>query len=239
MIISVHIPKTAGATLRASLSQAFGDRAYFDYVNNVTDPQPASLRTRAVLAMARLRHPFRPNDIELIHGHFKARKYDHLYPDATKVTFMRDPVERVVSHYRYWLRHPVPTHSVCRRLHDENWTLRDFARHPSSRNTQSVFFDGLDVSDFAFVGLQERFDACLPMFFEAIGMPPMTIPPRNVNEAKDVADRYPLEPELREEIEALNALDRALYDQAVVALEQKMRIAGTPGMGSGAPGLGK
>jgi hypothetical protein len=82
-IVSVHLPKTAGTTFRHMLQQAF-PALTLDY------GEP---------------HILAPH-IGCIHGHFFVEKYTGILPRARFIAWLRDPIERLVSQYHYWLRTP-------------------------------------------------------------------------------------------------------------------------------------
>lgn len=124
---------------RRILQKVYGDGLYIDYTGRPTDPEPPSLQARLTTFKNVVGRRPRLASRDCIHGHFKASKYDGRIPQATKVTWLRDPVERVVSHYNYWKRTPTSKHSVCRALHREGWSLLEFARHDSMRNLRAFF----------------------------------------------------------------------------------------------------
>ncbi len=218
MLLSVHVPKTAGSTLKAILRRVYGPNIHFDYQDQYgfVDPMPPTLgiRLRRSVKGLRYRRKLRPTD-RCIHGHFRARKYLADFPDHRLMTWLRDPVERVASHYDHWRRHPDLAHSVCRRLIRERLTLVQFAEIDMMRNLQSRYLDGLALDVFDFVGIQEQFDRMLPSLFEFLGAAPLAVRARNVSPAKAPAGRYPLDPDSRRTLKALNAEDCALYAAAI------------------------
>lgn len=222
MMISMHIPKTAGTSFRAHLIAIFGDDICFDYGSQYSfvDSTPPNLSMRAFRLLnhlrdsARMRMRQRPGD-RCIHGHFQADKYLDRYPDARYVTWLRDPVERVVSQYRHWKRRPDRGHSISCRLHREKLSLERFAELEAVRNLHTRYFGGMKVEDFYFVGIQERYEADLAAFYAKLEMEPKRIDARNVNPEKTTGGGYDLEPAVRSRLEELNDLDRRLYDSVL------------------------
>lgn len=89
-----------------------------------------------------------PASSMLLSGHFVADKYVGQFPDAAFVTFLRYPVNQVLSHFRH--------HVVHRGF---NGGLTEFCRNPAHNNLQSGYLRGVPLERFAFVGILE----CLPL----------------------------------------------------------------------------
>lgn len=228
MFISVHIPKTAGTAFRRHLEQIFGSRICYDYMSqyrfiDVYPPTlPMQLRRlwRRVRLQLRLRTTLSPDDL-CIHGHFQAIKYAPLFPDGQFLTWLRDPVERVVSHYHHWYRRPDQSHTIGRIVKARKPALLEFAKFDVMRNIQTRFLYGKSLQDFWFIGIQEHFDDMLPTLYSRFGVEYQGTIAKNVNPDKDNRKPYEIEPELWRQIDALNGLDRRLYEQArEIALAQ-------------------
>lgn len=217
MVISVHLPKTAGSTFRDTLAVVYGDDIFFDYgdQDQFVDGGRASLWARLVRFRRRIRFrkTLRPTD-RCIHGHFMATKYLAQFPDATYITWMRDPVERVASHYYHWLRKPDP--STAHLLQGRTVPLETFAELEIVRNLQAKYLDGVPLSRFAFVGVQEYFEPMLERLWPILNLPPVPPQTRNTNRAKAVGERYEIAPAVRAYVAELNARDYELYN-AVLA----------------------
>jgi hypothetical protein len=221
MILSVHMPKTAGTTFRQILVDIYGSSIFFDYHDQYSfvDPQKPSLTMRLgrMVRGGRFKQLRRkPSSHDLcIHGHFRASKYLAQYKDADLITWLRDPVERVASHYYHWLRHPDPYHSLSRQLHRENLSLEKFAALEPMRNLQFRYLDGVPIERFGFVGVQEQLEDMLPQLFTFLKVPPVAIKSKNVNQEKALHKRYDLSLETRNLLESLNQQDRMLYTYAL------------------------
>ncbi len=216
MLVSIHIPKTGGISFQGLLEALFGAHLVLDYGDKILLPnmwwrrlgRPVGVRAVPV-----------PADTACIHGHFLARKYDRKYPHALKVTWFRDPVERLISHYQFWLRKPDPDHPLLAQWGGTLPALSDFAAARPLRNVYSTYLDGVPLSQFAFVGITEQYERSLVLFHKLFASDEsLSIKPENVNEARGGA-RYEVEPQLRERICALNARDLRLYGDAVKKFE--------------------
>jgi len=157
-----------------------------------------------------------------IHGHFFADAFDELFPARRLVTWVRHPVERVVSNYHHFLRSPDLRDDCCRALLEHNLSLRDFAGLDWMRNEATRYLAGKDVADFAFVGIAEHFLESLHLFGATFRRPASLPPPRvNVNPERHTP-LYPISPEDFEFIVGLNAEDLAWYIRACARLEGSM-----------------
>ncbi len=76
LIVSLHMPKTAGNSFKVVLEEHFGDAMKSDYADYPMNVSPAVRHRQAVegcLATAKARADF--GDIRCIHGHFLPIKY--------------------------------------------------------------------------------------------------------------------------------------------------------------------
>jgi hypothetical protein len=133
----MHIPKTSGVAitggLRAVLApvravsgfdhSSFGSCRGFDSID-------ASIRSGIYDSPASL-----PADADLIVGHFALSTLLGAYPRAQRLTLLREPFSRLLSHWLYWRQH-----TDAELLHWGNWAdrvrlsrrpLADFLSDPS------------------------------------------------------------------------------------------------------------
>jgi hypothetical protein len=217
MLISVHLPKTAGSSFGTSLRDHFGDRLYGDYRDTPLNTPPFRRRVLAALRNAAIigrRFP----DVDCIHGHFLPIKYQLVR--ATRhvrfVTWLRDPVERLASHYHFWRRSYDPETSLPlhRRVVEENWSFDRFFRSPEMRNVYTQFLWGFPLSNFEFIGITEHYDEDFLFFTGAfLGT---SLSPHHVLASSDRADSvHVTDPRLRAEIEQVHHRDMALYRRAL------------------------
>ncbi|KQT53611.1 hypothetical protein ASG52_05730 [Methylobacterium sp. Leaf456] len=159
-IVFVHVPKCAGTSLRQGIAAAIGeDRIFLDYDNNPANPASAhridpegSARRFADGAAALLGR-------RIAYGHLHPAKYRAVWPEARWMTVLRDPIDRLISHYFFWKQdagfasHPIRDYVLRHEL-----SLIDFARLPFSRFfLHRTYFGGLQLQDFSFVGRAEDF----------------------------------------------------------------------------------
>ena len=161
MIVSLHLPKTAGSSFRGALQTHYGDHLALDYADKPLGVSAQAAQRHALSAGQLLKF----SDFEgviCVHGHFLACKYLHLAEqcDVDFVTWLREPIQRLYSHYCYW-REPVDEDSVTalrRQMLAEAWSFREFALHPQLRNLYSRFMWQVPLESFVFVGITENYE---------------------------------------------------------------------------------
>jgi len=221
MLISVHLPKTAGSSVLKALESHFGERLLRVHDRPI-NTAPGKRRLHAARAcLANAVRP--PRAIECIHGHFLPLKYLFLKwrAKARFVTWMRDPAQRLVSHYHYCHRmHRLGTPSrLQRRVVEEGWSLEQFCLCAELQNVYSQFLWGFPLRCFQFIGVVEHFEEDFQYFTHTFLNTSLPVCRENVN-AEKPAGAYAIDPDLRQRIERQHRKDYALYRTALA-----MRLA--------------
>lgn len=210
MIISVHIPKCAGTSFRHILQALHGEELWANYGTIFTADQAHSGLV--------------PAGTSCIHGHFLADAFDRLYPERNLITWVRNPVERVVSNYYHFLRSPDLRDDCCRKLLERRLSLRQFAELDWMRNEATRYLAGKSPVEFAFVGIAENFTASLSVFARTFGWScPPSAPRANANPARS-GERYNLDQQDYAMIRELNLADLAWYEEAAERLEASQQL---------------
>lgn len=234
MLISLHLPKTAGTRFRALLEAHYGDRLLADYADRPLHEGLSARRVRALRAgVGLLLHADRLRGVDAVHGHFLAIKYS-LWSGGSgwrRVTWLRDPVERLASHYYYWRRSfdadtAGPLH---RRMMEEDWSLERFCLGPELRNVYRQFLWGVPLARLDFVGITEHYATDVEDFARRLlGLSEVPVLPSgeadNANPAATV--RYVDDAALRERIARHHAADVALYREALRLRENRLKRPG-------------
>lgn len=213
MIVSIHVPKTAGTAFQQLLSNQFGSRLLLE---NGDRPLAPGYLVRSLRRTAKRwagQTEFDPSRYDCIHGHFLARRFDYL-GKVRRIIWLRDPVQRVASHYHYWKRVPDMRNADCRLMIEKNMSLVQFAALPRMRNVQARFVDGCRLSDFAFIGLFENIDESLSRLSAATGIDASSLPRSNANAEKS-GDKYPISDAQAQRVFGLNKRDEKLYAEAL------------------------
>jgi hypothetical protein len=236
LVVYCHIPKAGGTTLSTILTSEY------------TRVQPIysddDRRRFAQLSASE------QAELELLYGHFSFGLHARVVVPRsegearpfTYITVMRDPVERVASHYYHVIRDP--THYLHAAVTGRQLSLAEFLRceeawletHDGQVNplcgevTCVVPEDLVRARDnirrhFAVVGIVEQFDASLLLMRRRLGWRRVPLYTRQ-NVGTQPTTRGALGPELVAVIEAQNPLDMALYRFALARLRRQMLLAG-------------
>lgn len=214
MLISVHLPKTAGSSFKASLEKYYTSGLQTDYTDFPINT-PAYKRNSYALKMCAINAFFPQHNIECIHGHFLPVKY-LFYKNAKFVTWLREPIDRLASHYYYWKRsyNPTTSGSLHKRVVEENWSLEEFCLAPELRNFYCQFLWGFPISRFDFIGITEYYESEVAQFSKIFLGDSLEIHVKNINPNK-FNSSYFEDKALREKIEQYHYKDLALYHHAL------------------------
>jgi hypothetical protein len=233
LCIFVHVPKTAGTSLRSELALRLQPDAniavdYTDTSRSFHERMDDAVRDFLDTEVAR--------GVRFASGHILGRHAARIRcdrPDARFVTFLRDPVQRVVSDYRHQRspRHPVHAEFIARvpsleAYLDIRWERDKAAQHLIAPEVL-IAADPEECVDYllrsyAFIGVQEMYPISFRTLTALIGQPAWPKLRENVN-ADDDAERQ-VTPELAARIRAANPIDTALYE-AVFPRWQTVRDA--------------
>ena len=225
-IVFMHIPKCAGTALRTFVARHLGARA----VRHIRD---------ADNGMEIITGPAHGLSARFTMGHFG---YDYIckcLQPATKLTFLRDPVERTLSHYYYWreLREDRAEPNLAKKLdllaflntrmrsvtvqleNIQTWMLiddyRPWARFKYRGLGEGALFDlaSKHLDHFDFVGFTEEFDEGLRTLSGIYGWP-MPQPASVVNKTQYRKGAREIGDKEMERILELTRIDRQIYDYA-------------------------
>lgn len=221
MIISLHMPKCGGTSFNELLQQHF-KRKFSKDDDFPIHWTPDQRKNKVTRARKRVewghKYFYRYRFTECIHGHFMPYKYDYFYgiDDNIFVTWLRDPIERLISHYYFWLRtyeadNPKPLH---RRVVEEEWTLLQFAFSEEMKNMYSKFLWKFPARRFDFIGITEHFEADFTYFaHHFLGLNDITVPQKNISPS-DSKPHFEDE-SLIKELKSFHARDYDLYNFAL------------------------
>ena len=220
-LIFLHIPKTAGTSIRSLVEGVFAapTRVYL-----YEEPPGISLKEfRGLPKEAK-------EQIRLVFGHVPYGVHEWLPQRARYITVLRDPVDRVVS--LYYHNKTMPGNKRHQLIVENNLSLEEFVfcGHALQTDNGMVrYISGVqgmrfgecseDVLDMAYRNIENHFECVLTMenlqqgiakLSEILGLPMRGVRKMNVNRARQ--QKESIDPLLVRKIEALNRFDRELYD---------------------------
>jgi len=203
------MPKVGGLTFRSHLETIYGKRNVFHDYTPCQHPDYVSEPPHGYL-LKRLRHT---NKTTVIYGHFFMERYFNI-PGANFICWVRNPVERVISHYYYWLKGPDPDQPACNQLIKKGLSIVDFARLIPNMFTKRFY--PLKVNDFSFVGLFEDYNDSLKLFYDMFAPEKKIVFDVHINRnyARNTSE-YKLSGKMKREIEEINSEDMKLYRSGV------------------------
>jgi hypothetical protein len=128
------------------------------------------------------------------------------------VTWLRDPLQRTISHYHYWKRETAQQdkHPLQAKMNREGWTLERFCLGPEMRNFYTQFLWKFPADRFNFVGITEQYGADFAWFARHYLGKELPVIEDNVNKQRD-GSGYDIPPSLRESMEEHHREDVLLY----------------------------
>jgi hypothetical protein len=215
-LISVHLPKTAGTSFGAALQGHFGERYRDNYADEGIS-RPVQERCRLAWSSAVVIANEGMGGVSCVHGHFLPAKFLLLgaQVELTFVTWMRDPVERLLSHYRFWQQTydketSLPHH---RQVVEQKWTLEQFCFSDQFRNIYTQYLWGFPLENFSFVGISEHFADDMHYFARRYLGADLSVPHLNMSRPSYPGDH--LDAGFLKEVKDFHAADMALYRRAL------------------------
>lgn len=231
LLIFLHLPKTAGSTMDLILERQYGRNGIVKLFDSFFGEELATWPQN------------RFEQVRVITGHFSFGVHDYLPGPASYFTILRDPVERVISHYYYVRRNP---HHYLFPL-AQKVSLQDYViacRDVEPNNDQTRLLAGKDLlrSDgkcrpemlpvaqenlckhFHIIGLTEDFDRSLILMKKAFGWHNPYYRRQNVSRDRSRKTELPLE--ALTTIQKYNDLDIQLYEYARICFQSLLKKQG-------------
>lgn len=136
-LISIHIPKCGGTTFNDILNRIYLDR--YKHIIEVSQINNIDKNTRC------------------IHGHYRFNpEWLKIYPNAKRCTWIRHPVDRLISHYYYWgnfIFGPNAKYNPnLTKMKIKKYTLFEFAEQSYMKNRMFDFIEDISLDDIDFIG---------------------------------------------------------------------------------------
>ena len=235
-LIFLHIPKAAGSTFDAVLERKFKGKP----ILTIRKPVQEIEQLKGLPRADRER-------LQLIKGHFPYGIHEHLSQPFEYITILREPVERIISHYYFVLRRP--DHYLYDAVTSQKIGLKEYVLgglSPELDNGQARLIAGpgrripcgacsrelLEQAKqnlqhhFSIVGLAERFDETMLLVSRRFGWRPVCYVRQNVTDNRPRRDQF--SPDIIEAIKAANWVDMELYAFAEELFQTALRERGGP-----------
>lgn len=210
-IFFTHIPKTAGTSFRKGLEEYFGGEAIcYDY--GVSSPETTALITDDIYGKKDFWSFFSQLDGSLfscVAGHVALLKYVDGIGVRNSITFLRNPVQRILSEYKHFVR-----------INGYEDSFESFYRQPAFVNRQKKLISGVPLESIGFVGVTERYSECLEVINKTKGF---SVPNLQLNKNRsELSDLHAITEQQKLEIENLNREDMLLYEQVCKLLNERI-----------------
>lgn len=226
-ILFLHIPKTAGMSLNGLFIRNYRGNPHF----NIEMPNITEENWQACLERIRNIPQEKLDRYHIFKGHMIYGLHEVIPGPVEYITFLRDPVERLISHYKMACRYKAypPGHKID--LSQRDWNLGQY--YPLAHaldNFQTRALSGMDFQipfgacgeehlrlakehmdhHFKFVGLTEQFDLSLMLMRHVCGWGWRYYVPDNVAPYNEIQ----VSPDVIEAMRKLNRFDLELYRYA-------------------------
>lgn len=239
VLIFLHIQKAAGTTLNGILESHFQPEN--SYATSATARYPNGNLDDFFKFT-----PEKRAKIQLLNGHLGFGIHEQFRRPADYVTFLRDPIERVISHYSF--ERTLTTSPIYKHLQSGEMDIQGFVRYYAEAgemdNLQTRMIAGnwhkrgfgpctdemLDTAKrnlrehFVVVGLAERFDESYIMLKRHFGWPVTFYTKRNVSRQR--VRRTELSRDDIEFIREYNQFDQQLYIYGKKLFEERLQQLG-------------
>ncbi|MFC7373433.1 sulfotransferase family 2 domain-containing protein [Fictibacillus iocasae] len=202
VLVLVHIPKTAGSSLTTAIMPYYQPHEVFTENDNGSFPSPGT---------------------KIIIGHNRFGRYHGLGP-LLYITMLRNPIDRVISHY-YYLKHVVLEDNLAKHV-----SLEEFSRSIWAANLQTQYLTGgvIDfelaiqhLKTFAFFGITELFTESLYLLEDNLGF--ANIQYSRINENPQKPKKEFINPYTIEQIRRNNLSDMKLYHWARNTFDKRLK----------------
>ncbi len=206
----VHVPKTAGSSFRGAFEKSAV--TYKDYGNkskNTSEVVQKNVHDKKDFYT--LKACFNQHNLAWLTGHVSLAKYINFVPVTHTVSFVREPLEQVLSHYNHYVKY-----------HGFTGDLNAFLDKPYAKNLQSKLLDFIPLNLIGCLGLTEHYDDSLALINNQFKLT-LPIVRVNVNKTKILTAEL-LNEDLKLKFANNNQRDIDMYAQAELLHLQRFKL---------------
>ena len=197
-LFSVHMPKTGGTTFQYGvLEKMFGDRLVYDCEENAYGEKSGFILDREFFDKS-----------ACIHGHYMPVKYRGYLHEAM---------------FSIWFRHPITRSCSLYNITNRNFGWRPlelFCDDERNHNTMTRYMEGMEFSDFDFVGITEKYDESILLFSKLFPEAPTEPEPMRIWNPNGLNAPYELDEGQLRMLEEINDQDFVTYEKATKRFEE-------------------
>ncbi len=194
----IHIPKTAGTSFRRAAADYYGKHTLLANYGAKSSETSEYVKEHILEKKDKTLLGYPGNKFfSLYHGHFHLNSVPHIFPAKNIASFLRQPVDQVISHFNHY-----------RRWHSYENSLEAFIKTRGFSNLQTRYLKSVPINLIGFIGVTENFDEGLSIY-NHLYRSNLKAKRENINDKKDITV---IDNTQRVMIEHYNKQDLALYE---------------------------
>ncbi len=206
--VFVHIPKTAGTSFRVAIQQH--ESVYCDYgkQSEFTSPDVTACLYK-LSNFYELKQRILKRKGEALCGHFPIQRFADFAPITHQVTFVREPIKRVISHYNHFVTY-----------NNFEGDLISFVK--KHMNVQSRALHAIPIELIGQLGITECYAESLNLINSGLNSQYVALT-HNVKTQNHI-DELQLNDELLQTLQHHNQDDIVLYQKAIALHQQRVAL---------------
>jgi hypothetical protein len=214
-VFFTHIPKTAGTSFRLGVEDYLGQQSIiYDYGLKAkeTSKLVRELLYGEISDSWRFYRECYKQEIRFVGGHVGIGRFVSGFKIENSVTFVREPLQRVVSEFKHFVRH-----------YGYEGTMMDFCTRPVMQNRQSKLLEAVPLEAIGIIGLTERYEESIELINARFSW---SVAVRADNKSHDHAENktHQLSESEEAELRQLNQKDLELYRQCTELFDTRYKL---------------